>query len=211
MSYTNDLREMAKKVFDPSLLMKIMNNYQEYELGEYDGDWGRADYIMTNLRNLLTAEEWDRLVKLQAVSANRVPDLLEFGFVWGLYTGFQHYFCRRPIEDPFFELIALKYNTPSALDRYPKLKTAAKNFSAQYGELERILKKPAAGTYLSKLVAAWCSQDTDILRAMFQMGYRAAIRILNDTEDTWAVDTICHKLPDWDIELDLPGILTPGT
>lgn len=211
MFYTNELREMATKVFDRSLLIKIMDNYQDYEFSEYYGDWGRADDVMTNLRTLLTAEEWKQLVKLQSVSAKRIPDLLKFGFIRGLYSGFQHYFCRLPIEDPFFELIALCYNDPSKLGSCPKLRAAAQTFAAQSKALESGLKNPAARPFLDSLHSAWFSQDTDILRATFQMGYRAAVNILSEVEDTYAVDAICEKQPGWDIERDFPGILTPGT
>ena len=202
MFYTNELREMAKKLFDARLLMKIVDDTDT---------WGIPDIAITHLRSQISEEDWQRVSRLSAIGTTRRVDFLEYGFTRGLNAGFQNYFSPEPIQDPYFELAASTFHEPQALERYPKLHAAALEFDSLRQELEDHLDDLLAKVIFHNLLSKWLRQDEDILRTVFRLGYQAAVNILSDMEEPWPMDVIRNKLPDWDIEADFPGILTPGT
>lgn len=74
MFYTNELREMAKKLFDARLLMKIMDDTDT---------WGIPDIAITHLRSQISEENWQRVSRLSAIGTTRRVDFLEYGFTRG--------------------------------------------------------------------------------------------------------------------------------
>lgn len=188
MFYTNELREMAKRLFDARLLIKIMDDTDT---------WGIPDISITHFRSQISEEDRQRVSRLSAIGTTRRVDL--------------HYFSPEPIQDPYFELAASTFHEPQALERYPKLHAAALEFDLLRQELEDHLDDLLAKVIFHNLLSKWLRQDEDILRTVFRLGYQAAVNILSDMEEPWPMDVIRKKLPDWDIEADFPGILTPGT
>ncbi len=182
MQIKNELEEMTGRMFNDDLLNKILQTYKQ-EIKNEGGNTTEKEYIegVQALASILNDEQKAALSEMENLCADNVKYALKFGFMRGMFTGFQQFFEENTPKQPFEKFVINEILKQPRMNRYEKYSSKRNEFNEICKKIEAQLDKDQ-GDHLISVYCGWEERLYGVLRYAFYMGYRYALFIIEEIE-----------------------------
>lgn len=194
MHIRNELTAMAERMFSDDLLDTILAAYKEEmddaECGISEEEYRKGAKVLSSALN---ERQKSDLSEMERLCNENIKYALRFGFMRGVYAGFQQHFTEDSAEQPFHKLVENQLLTEPQMERYPEYCQRRDDANELYHTLEKQLPDNLKEHIIS-IYAAWDNRLYGVLRYAFYLGYRYALSAVKDVAPIGAILPMMKKI-----------------
>ena len=194
MQIRGELVLMNERMFDEALLNRILDAYkQEMQDDEADITEREFETGKKSLLAVLNDNQKLALTEMESLCAENVKYALKFGFIRGIFVGFQQYFERDTTKCPFEKFVADEILKQPHMNKYVEYS----NRRIKFNEICKVMEEQLDEVDIEHVISVYCGWEDrlyGVLRYAFYMGYRYALYIIEEVEPIGATLNMIEKI-----------------
>ena len=182
MNLQDKLYALHKRMFTAEMPDILLDAYHmEMELRGFtipEDDYKKGKAV---LERSLTGEQTNALLEIESSWENNMKQAVGFGFLRGLYAGFQKAFVPDAPEDTFQTLVVDEFLTMPNMQHYTEYSNEREKTLMRYSYLYEQVDD-LSQSHLTSIESAWDERLYGVLRYAFDVGSKHALSLVNEIQ-----------------------------